>query len=120
MGLLGLLGIKPSAGKVAQVISDELADIIPFYTPQGCFSQLGPVVFSQGGCDCGCSPEFQFFYDKERLGIAPCFFDTDSTDAIKQNKDQFLAAVRNRLGITRVDLVMRGEQPPEYMATYMR
>jgi len=120
MGLLRLLGFKPSAGRVADTIVRELERIIPFYTPQGHLSKLGGPVYSQGGCECGCAPEFQFYYDEDNLAIVPCFFALDFTEPIEQNRVTFGSAVQNRLHLDRVDLVMRGEQPPEYMAQYMR
>ena len=113
MGLFNLLGIKPSAEIVADKIVDELRKIVPFYSSQSCLVGKEPI-YSQGGCECGCAPEFQFFYDGKNIAIFPCFLSQDFIEPIEQNRKEFVSSIQKRLAIPRVDLIMRGEQPPEY------
>jgi hypothetical protein len=113
--LLGKIGIKPSADKVASIVVNELERIIPFYSPQGHLNQLTLVSYSQGGCECGCAPEFQFFYDNNNLGILPCFIDSDSIELIKQHRTELKNTIKKKLGIEQVDIVIKGEKIPEYV-----
>lgn len=79
-------------------------------------------VYSFGGCDCGCAPEFQFYYDEKKLAILPCSFGLTppNWDLTSDNRKKLISRVRSELGIKRAYLIMRGEEPPEFLKQYLR
>lgn len=111
---------KSSARNVADVVVEEIERFAPFFHSEGHFIKLSSVVYSQGGCDCGCAPDFQFYYDGKKLAVLPCLIDLGVTEPIEQHRTELVEAIKKRLNLERVDLVMRGERPPEYAARYVR
>jgi hypothetical protein len=79
-------------------------------------------VYSFGGCDCGCAPEFQFYYDGKKLAILPCSFVLNKLNwnLTHKNRKKLLTDVRSQLGIKRAYLIRKGEEPPEFLKQYLR
>lgn len=79
-------------------------------------------IYSFGGCDCGCAPEFQFFYDGIKLAILPCSLILNPTNWNLTNEARIglLSEVRSKLDLKRVYLVRRGNVPPEFLKQYLR
>jgi hypothetical protein len=82
-------------------------------------------MFAQGvRCSCGQEcllPDFRFYYDGTRVAILPLLEASFMQELNEPDQRQrFVGAVRQRLGVEHVDLVLRGEQPPEYVVEYVR
>jgi hypothetical protein len=79
-------------------------------------------VYSQGGCDCGCSPEFQFFYDGKKLAILPCslILTHSNWELSPADRWKMMKELRTEIALEEIYFVFRGEAIPYFLQEHMR
>tara|TARA_Y100000310_G_scaffold317158_1_gene369694 strand:+ start:665 stop:1042 length:378 start_codon:yes stop_codon:yes gene_type:complete len=78
-------------------------------------------IYTHGGCGCGCAPEFQFYYDENKLAVMPCGFHLSSPNfELGDKKSEFLANIQSQLKTNETYWIERGEDTPEFLKRYLR
>lgn len=102
MGLLKLLGLKPSAKRVAGVIAEELEKVLHFYGRQN-LSNLRKLDSYIYYLPTSKAAPFQFYYDGQKLEILPLVGDC-LTEPLNDRRNAFVSAIKQKLGIEQVEL----------------
>jgi hypothetical protein len=119
---------KNVAKTVAEVLNTVGYDCDTRLRPS---KQNGPI-YGVGGCDCGCSPDFQMYYSEDKLAIIPIVGRNPNFSIQKEppivrfeGKEEVRAKIISNLReilpkLKTLDVVFDGDECPEYLQSFRR